>query len=810
MLEEQNISVIFFHRESRVEERARPGRAGGLSPRCAHVRIASTSNLSPHRITMAKGGHHHRATLAKDKKPFKSRHATKGQLKNITKGKVEKSAGGNKAIKVQTKLERKNLTKQLRDQKVLETKLTRKLFEGSQGAEKIIVVLSLTHDVSPSDIASRLINLIRDGEEPLDFVVPSVTSLRLNRFKSNVKVIVPDHTNLLAIMDAAKVADYVIFGLSAEQEVDPAYGEQILRTTIAQGIASPVGVVTNLVSAYPKKNLQQDIRQSLTSYFTHFFPNEDKLYALENENECINCIRTIGQKFPKGVTWRDSRAYLVADEAYWHPQEDSGYVVVEGIVRGIGFNANRLVHIAGYGDFQVDRIEKITKAHGMDLDDDAFVPGDDRETLEELNPEEVEMDQYDYDDLDESVGIRMDGKNYFVDGPSFRGNTSQKLPRGTSEYQSKWLLDDVLEGASDLEDEPGEVEMDAHDDDVMDDVSEYQPTEAPTEMHVELSAEEEQRQLEEHRAMERDELEFPDEIELRPDESAKEALSAYRGIKSLGGCQWDHDEVDVERPSIWKRLLRISNYKATRNRVAKEAIREAQVLIGTRARLFIRAPQFVLDGINTKAVPFTIYSLLQHEHKLSVANFSFESWEDYEKPIPSKETLIVQYGPRRQVIQPIFNQASNNANNVHKHERFAHHGGLEIATTIAPVLFNNAPAIFFKAKPDGSIELVGQGTFLNCDHTRVVAERSILTGHPVKIHKRLVTVRYMFFNTEDINWFKAVPLFTKSGRTGFIKESLGTHGYYKATFDGKLTSQDVVAMALYKRVWPAISSAWTA
>lgn len=171
--------------------------------------------------------------------------------------------------------------------------------------------------------------------------------------------------------------------------------------------------------------------------------------------------------------------------------------------------------------------------------------------------------------------------------------------------------------------------------------------------------------------------------------------------------------------------------------------------------------------------------------------------------------MIVQYGPRRQVIQPLFNQGSNNANNVHKSENYAHQGKLSIATCVAPVLFSNAPVIFFRQATDGSLQLVGQGTFLNCDHTRIVAERAVLTGHPVKIHKRVVTIRYMFFNPEDINWFKAIPLFTKTGRSGFIKESLGTHGYFKATFDGKLDALDTIAMSMYKRVWPEISTGWT-
>ena len=66
----------------------------------------------------------------------------------------------------------------------------------------------------------------------------------------------------------------------------------------------------------------------------------------------------------------------------------------------------------------------------------------------------------------------------------------------------------------------------------------------------------------------------------------------------------------------------------------------------------------------------------------------------------------------------------------------------------------------------------------------------------------------MFFNREDVEWFKALQLWTKRGRSGYIKESLGTHGYFKATFDGKVNPQDAVGVSLYKRVWPRGSRAW--
>ena len=57
-------------------------------------------------------------------------------------------------------------------------------------------------------------------------------------------------------------------------------------------------------------------------------------------------------------------------------------------------------------------------------------------------------------------------------------------------------------------------------------------------------------------------------------------------------------------------------------------------------------------------------------------------------------------------------------------------------------------------------------------------------------------------------YFRALQLWTKRGRSGFIKEPLGTHGYFKATFDGKINPLDAVAVSLYKRVWPRSASLW--
>lgn len=577
----------------------------------------------------------------------------------------------------------------------------------------------------------------------------------------------------------------------------------------------------------------------------HFFPSVEKVLSLDSRQECSNVVRSLCTATPKGIRWRDDRSWMLIENINWPDNQADAVddVVVTGVVRGKGLKADRLVHLPGWGDFQVDSITAAPLPTGRGKRDDAMnvddtestqvldSPSAEQDDMATVAPEEIEMedDVASIAETEPQKGVLLDDHHYFSDDEDHVPRKPKKLPKGTSEYQAAWYVDDIsYSSGSDLEDEDEDENMDvdtsgAPEDGVFpeqnnDAMTEAGPSEYPqSEMFVDQEPDDEAKQLEEFRASRRKEanedLEFPDEIELHPNVLARERLARFRGLKNLKLSTWETGPDRAHEPEDWRRLLQFADYKGSKNKAIREAL-AGGVSPGTRVDVHLRA---VPSSLRNRPQPLSLFSLLRHERKHTVVNVNMTLNSGVEEPLKSKEELIIQCGPRRLVINPIFSSSDNTPNNVHKFDRYLHAGRSATATWIGPLTFGSVPVLIFRNKSSNdpevldaadndvtidNLDLVGTGTVVSPDQSRVVAKRAILTGHPFKIHKKVVTVRYMFFNAEDVNWFKALQLWTRRGRSGFIKESLGTHGYFKATFDAKLNPQDAIGISLYKRVFP--------
>jgi len=733
-----------------------------------------------------------------------------------------------------SKFDRRNQARQKQQTKHKEHLREANVFAGRDGAPRIVAVIPLCEDANASAA-------IRSLSQSLDIEVevPEEGSVKtdIERFKQKVQYIALKR-DLISCLDAGRIADFVIFILSPDQEVD-AIGELIIRSVESQGLSTLLTVVQGLDKIEPAKRRPQ-VLSSLKSYITHFHPEQEKVHSLDSRQECANLMRSLCTTSPKGVRWREDRSWMLVDDLQW-PENDEGNVILTGVVRGRGLKADRLVQVGDWGDFQIEKItaaalapkkrktEEMVVESGENILD---IPTSEQDDLADLAPEEVMMD----DDNDAAMsmattqnrGVLLDDHHYFSDDETHLPAVPKRLPKGTSSYQAAWFLgDNFSDSGSDFEDvdEQNDISMDppALPQDGVEGFAPREPTEfaateyAKSEMFLDPNPEDEAEaeQLAAFRGRKGDEAEndreFPDEIELHPQVLARERLQRYRGLKSLRTSHWEEAEDRAHEPEDWRRLLQVPEYKSARAQVAREAL-VGGVAPGTRVHIHLRNVPTSYKATYNASRPLTMFSLLRHEHKRAAVNFNFTLNSEYGKPIRSKEELIVQCGPRRFVINPLFSQDGNTSNDVHKFDRFLHPGANAVATFVAPLTWGSVPTLFFKRNEDPNsdlpLTLLGTGTSLPPSSSRVIAKRIIITGHPYKIHKRLVTIRYMFFNREDVEWFKALQLWTKRGRSGFIKESLGTHGYLKATFDGKINPQDSVGVSLYKRMWPREATAW--
>lgn len=829
---------------------------------------------------------------------------------------------------------RRNRAKQLRLTAARNLNAEKTLFAGRNGAPRIVAVVPLCK--LPTD-AARLENMSQG-----DYVVKSVLSAlsvpggedvlanvtvagasritRIERFGQNVAFVVPDRT-LFSVLDACRIADYVLFVLSPDEPVDRE-GEAMIRSIEAQGVSDVVAAVLPPAETTSVKDRKR-IDGSLKSFMNHFFPTIDRLAWLDVQQECINLIRSMCSSLPRGVRWRDERSWMLVEDVQWPDHvpvgddDAKGEVIITGVVRGAALNPDRLIQVGDWGDFQISKITKATPrfpAKNAEGEADAVVASasDEHDDLLELAPEEM-VEGDDDDDCAmttmtsaTSKGVLLDDHYYFSDEDEEERTGPRKLPRGTSKYQSAWYLDDVSDG-SDVED----VDFDASSTSSSDDEAEneqengqpgpssgldnldartvrfaapsvaadtdFGDDNAAAAQATSISA------LEAYRAERRKELdraaaedaEFPDEVELHPNVLARERLSRYRGLKSLRTSGWSTEPDRPYEPADWARLLEIADYKAARNRVLKQArVRAgklAEVGTGPGSRVRIHLRDVPVNKTRTSAEAKTgllsAFGLLQHEHKKTVMNVSISLpatspfsdgvgpepgtpeasfYDDDGVPVPikAKTPLVLQCGPRRLRICPVFSQLGKTRNDVHKFERYLHPGRTVVASFIGPLVWGSVPCVVFRdtgsavtplssttqpsvspsSLPFGSgqstttattatttassLAYLCTGTVEPPSTSRVIAKRILLTGHPYKIHKRVVTVRYMFFNNADVAWFKALPLRTIRGRTGFIKESLGTHGFFKAQFDGPINPLDAIGMSMYKRVFPRQADRW--
>mmetsp|Transcript_32005 Transcript_32005/g.67738 ORF Transcript_32005/g.67738 Transcript_32005/m.67738 type:complete len:1028 (-) Transcript_32005:236-3319(-) len=466
---------------------------------------------------------------------------------------------------------------------------------------------------------------------------------------------------------------------------------------------------------------------------------------------------------------------------------------------------------------------------------------EERESLEMFaSPDALEGEQnligFDDDDGDhfdnDEGGVQDKQKN----SKEFQPGTSR--PAGWSDYQSAWL--DALGDEDEDGEDRGELAFALN--------KKSTDTVADTNMDDddEVNAEEKRALLAQRRQNQKDDLQFPDEVDHEEETSARDRYARYRALKSFRKSYWDPKE---NLPETYGAIYHFSSFKATQRDVLGD-VKDLEEIVGRRgwgvhvksssddvameqdsddeeeeemARACV--PQGAYVTIVLEGVPSTAYaklsphtlltaiSLLPHENKVSVLHMgltSHQSEYDNEIPIKSKDVLTFRCGWRTWQSRPIFSQNNLNSDK-HKFERYmpANGGSAFFAGSVfGPVTYGNSPVLMFREGKETSTgmdvkrEFLAHGSIIGADADRIVLKRIILTGYPTRVHKRHATVKYMFYNPEDVKWFMPAGVTTKHGLQGNIIQSVGDHGVMKCLFNAPIKQHDTVCLSLYKRVYP--------
>lgn len=590
---------------------------------------------------------------------------------------------------------------------------------------------------------------------------------------------------LITALDAAKVSDILILVFDGRSDPDDT-AISLIDAIRAQGLPSVHAV------AIGAENEDTDLRKLRSRQLAaESLGDEHALrpisVALENSPEAEEtnraAIRRILSKPPREIAWRSRYGYLyVEDVQYGSPPgcpSSSGSFSLFGWIRGRGINANELLHITGFGSYAVKSI--------VDASNGGVVSRRDEEDAEPVESEA---------EVDETMGEQTWPPEVGDDQEDDSDDGTDAL---AEQYDNAAHADDA-EGndgsAEEMENQVGTLET-----------GQSQELDDADDMSVD---EDEVRRT---RAAANTNLEFPDEVDTPMEQPARVRFARYRGLKSLRTGEWDPKE---QLPREYASLFQFRNLQATRKRVLSAATTDAPKKDSSGAAYFARSgirvyieimnmseseQEKVYNTVKSRRTPVVACGLLRHENRRSVVHFAVKRLDSVPEGdvIKAKMPLEMHCGFVRFSGRPMFSEHNANSDK-HKMERYLVPERLTVASFYGPAIYTPAPAIL--SYVNGG--LIAAGSALGADPDRIILKRIILTGYPFKTQKKRAVVKFMFFNPEDVRWFKPVELWTKLGRSGNILEPLGTHGLMKCIFDNSVLHHDTVCMTLYKRVYPKL------
>lgn len=613
-------------------------------------------------------------------------------------------------------------------------------------------------------------NLIFKGKERLSL-------LRTNR-------------DIYSILDTCKAADFIIFVSSCQNtdyskwKTDPdkyshtidEFGYEILSMLRVQGLPRHIGLLQHL-EVIPTKN-KTDIKKLFTRYFDSEL-KPDKVFASSEADDVKAMTRHIcaASAFTVSLDLRKHRSYMVCEKV--NPVESvNGQIDLElyGYIRGNTLNVNNYIHLTGFGDYLVSSVETVDDPCPNPHNNDKF------QLSQKLGNMEIDSENKEnkaVDDKIENIQGHLKGDNVPTVIGTDKSLMSQKKQ---AEKKDEEIIDFDIDIKDDDEDDLSFVEEDDQEDE-----------------DGKISNKHKMKTSLQYRTIE--EMEFPDEVDTPIEVPARERFNKYRGLASMKTGSWDPLE---DLPREYANIYSFEYLKHTWKQAVQKAHMEGQRISGSYIKISIK--NFSREDLKyiRSDIPLIMSTLLEYERKLCVMHYKISLNYESDIKVSAKQTMETQVGFRRILTKPIYCAEVSAGSDKLKIEKVLIRDKFYIASVYSQMTYPQSPVIFLRPSNENGngMHFVASGQVLDTDSKKIILKRIILTGYPVKIKKKRAVARFMFFNPDDVNYFKPIQLITKHGLRGHITESLGTHGHMKCVFNDHLKPNDTVCLNLYKRVFP--------
>lgn len=415
-------------------------------------------------------------------------------------------------------------------------------------------------------------------------------------------------------MEVGKLADLILVVMScgeSEQKglkLDPDQfshaideaGYKALGLLRSQGLPALIGVLQHLEAHKSAK--QPQIKKLFLRYFESEFTNRHKFMnvnLLTAQTDVNALLRQIAVLYPGEITWRQNRSYMLGQVTNVTQNE----LHIDGYIKQNFLNAKRLIHITGINNhlaFKIKRIEiaqdpcpmKISskekekimstskaqsiiqskkasrKASMDDISESASQSGakntagrviqqvleTERDPNQILNnpglfcaeqtwPTEEEMKTAKNSRLQK----QQDDEEMKMQEHADKLESSYPVSKGGNSLEEMFERMEIkMVGRENNEDNKSDRSFGGDDDSEEDDLNQtmYREDNKISQKHQKLT------DLE---SRDRDDMDFPDEVDTPLDIEARKRFYKYRGIKSIKNCDWDpYENLPQAYSKIWR------------------------------------------------------------------------------------------------------------------------------------------------------------------------------------------------------------------------------------------------------------------